>query len=1330
MRKYYKFFIFLFIGVPLWINAQVPLKSYNQDFLRNYGHIRCYSMEYDDIIQNKKKHKVGSEERERQIRQWVEKYKKEQASNTERRSSIFYIPVVVHVVHNGEAIGTGRNISAAQVRSQIDVLNEDFRKLAGSRGFNTNPVGADTEIEFVLAKRRSDGTAFAVGEEGINRVNGSALGWPAVPVTYDVFGNPNTNFVNNTIKPATIWTPTEYMNIWTVDMSGGGLLGYAQFPEDSGLELGVGGGDCASTANTDGFVVRYDAFGSRDKEATYGSTFTLWTGVAEYGRTSTHEIGHFLGLRHIWGDAGCGNDYCDDTPTHAGANGGCPTHPKSNACGTTDEMFENYMDYSSDFCMNIFTQDQKTRMRAVLENSTRRREWTNSPALIPPSTNFGSLINIISPTADICSATPTPVVTIRNMGSNTLTSMVISYQVDGGAVQTFNWTGSIAATATANINMPAITVAAGDHTYRAFVSSSNGAANTATPGQNDLTFSFTYSVNGTTLPFVENFDGNIFPPKNWQINQVGGVDCATWTQRTDITGSTGTLTSAAFMNHFVYDPATNQEDELITPVLDLTTATASAQLAFDVAYRRYDNTTNERLRVFISTDCGATWVASPIFDKAGTTLATLANSTATFRPSASGDWRNEVISLSGYAGQSIRLKFVSSNQFGNNIYVDNVRVTDRPLVSFVSATTANTENSGSGTTDCRGYQDINITLAISAAPTANAVVNFTLSGTANNGADYILNASTVTFPSGSTANQNLSVRIYNDQAIESLETAIITINTVTNATADPTKNVNTISITDNDTAPVAANAGGTLLSENFEGTVTGWSLYTTAGAVNVWRIGTQRVLNGTNSAYISQSAASGNYNNTTGAAILQTPVINATTYTTNSLQVAFNFQCNGERVGATDYDYGSLYYALAASPTTWVLIEGANPSPYRGVTTTTSRTVNLPAVLQGQQFHLAWRWDNDNSTQNQPAFVIDNIVVSALAITGTPIQTATFTAPATAQQVYLGPNSTVFAYNPANGNLIARIENTSSHDYGCTQIYVDRAGTSASQITTTATAEYLASKTIRVIPTNNNPTGAYNIRIYYTNAEVTGWETATSQVRTSAVINKTSGAISTAIIGTVSTAGSPTTQGTYGSDFWIEGGFANGFSGLGMGLPPGALPVKLASLQAIAEDNRIRVAWKTASEININNFVVEKSLDGKEFFAIGSIDASNNGSYVLYDNQPKMGENYYRLKIVETDNKYYFSNLVSANWGVGTTINAYPNPASDKLNLEITSFEDAQVQYRLVSSLGQVVLQGSQELSNRRSKTQELDVKGLAKGVYILEVNNGKMSQQIKIVIQ
>ncbi|WP_448530489.1 S8 family serine peptidase [Raineya sp.] len=662
-----------------------------------------------------------------------------------------------------------------------------------------------------------------------------------------------------------------------------------------------------------------------------------------------------------------------------------------------------------------------------------------------------------------------------------------------------------------------------------------------------------------------------------------------------------------------------------------------------------------------------------------------------------------------------------------SLIVSTIANSGPPIVEFVGVSTNLTENSSSGNIDCRGYQDINIPLKISKVPSSAHNVSFSLSGTATNIADFELLTPTVTFNAGSMANQNLVVRVYNDQAIEGLENAVITISSVSGSAVIGATNVHTIAIADNDTQPLPPNAGGILFSDNFEsGGTPGWTQYTSSGAVNIWRIGTQRVLNGNQSAYVSQSTGSGNYGSTAGVALLQTPVINASTYPANALQVTFKFQCNGE----SGYDFGSLFYALASSPTTWVLIEGTPTNPYVGVTSTTTRTVNLPAILNGQQFHLAWRWDNNASVQNQPAFVIDDIVVTALPYAGTTIETATFSAPTTPNQVYLGPNSTVYAYNPSNGKLIAKIENPTNHNYGCTQIYVDRAGLGALQFTTTPIAEYLASKTIRVIPSNNNPAGNYNIRIYYTEAEIAGWESVTSQNRNLAVISKTVGPISAATLGSPSWQSSATTRGTFGTDFWIEGGFSNGFSGFGVGLPPSSpLPLQLLSFKAMPQNDIIKLAWRTSQEFDVVKFIIEKSYNGREFFKIGEV-LPERDIYEFFDEKPAYGDNYYRLKIEHGAQYYSFSNIEVVNWGRGVYCSVYPIPTiKDELIIEVKSFESTTLTYRLVNQLGLEILKGNFEILAHELTKKKLYLNGLSKGIYLLEIIYGGEKRTHKIVI-
>ncbi|MCS6822071.1 MAG: M43 family zinc metalloprotease [Microscillaceae bacterium] len=1270
------------------------LKDFNQKYLQERGKIRCYTTEYNEQLH--KNNPNFDIDFERWIQAAIAKRKRDIANGTAPARTIngvYYIPVVVHVIHNGEAIGTGSNISNARVQDQINVLNEDFRKIVSTPGYNTHPDGADTRIEFVLAKRTPTGAAT----NGINRIHRNtfpnhAANWkPGFETTY----------INNTIKPNSIWDPTEYMNMWVVQFGGAdlGLLGYAQFPESplQGMSCNI------QTANTDGVVMGYQYFG-RGLTPPYGE-----------GRTATHEVGHMLGLRHIWGDATCGNDFCADTPVHQTANGGCPTHPKPNSCGTPDEMFENYMDYTDDLCMNIFTYDQATRMRTVLENSPRRRSLLTSPALLAPATNYGGIVNITSPLGNVC-GTFTPTVVLRNLGSNNLTSATISYQINGGTPQTVNWTGNLAYKATTNVNLPSQTLANGNHSIRVWVSVSNGSSHSHDIYVNEIISNFSVGT-AAAIPFLENFESNIFPPANWYIDQAP-ANCNTWFEQTGDNGTNGATVARLPLGDNTAD------DFLYTSLIDLTTATGNVTLSFDV-FRSDGGTVS--LRVDIQPCGSTTW--TNVFNQSGTTLVNTNNT-----------WVSKSVNLSNtYNGQIVRFRFYATSTATTGfLRLDNIRVIDSvPRISFANTAITVTENNANSplTGDCRPFALVNIPVQTNVITTNSVVVAINVSGgTATNNVDFEVVNPTVTFPASSTANQNFQIRIYDDPALESVEN--ITFNlTIQSGTAllDNTNLTHTLTINDNDTHPQPSVAGATLFSENFEsGSAPGWTQYTTSGAVNIWRVGTQRLLNGNFSAYVSQSAASGNYNTTVeGAALFQSPVINATAYSNNQLRVTFNFQCNGERFMGVDYDFGSLYYALAATPTTWVLIEGANPSPYRGVTTTTTRIVNLPAALQGQQFHLAWRWDNDDSVGNQPAFVIDNIVVEALPFTGVPVQTNTYTAPAMANRLYLGPNSLNYAYNPSNGNLVARIQNTTSHNYGCTQVFVDRAGTSAVQFTTTLPSQRLASKTFRIIPATNNPSGTYNIRFYYTNAEITGWESNTGQSRTNALIHKYPAAISSANLGDNSTQSTSNTHGSYGADFWIEGNFSNGFSGFGIGIsiPPNPLPLQLLDFSAQTQLQNIRLLWRVANEININRYVIEKSYDLYEFFDIGEIEARNLPSYDFLDISPRLGKNYYRLRIEEQGTISY-SDIIVADWGQGTSLNLYPIPANDKLYLNIANFENTPIQVKLFNHLGQQVLQEYDNLRANESYNKEINVSSLSRGLYILEVTTTQNKHIFKVILQ
>lgn len=240
---------------------------------------------------------------------------------------IIKIPVVVHVLYNAPAY----NISDAQIKSQIEVLNRDFRRLNADTAFTPivfRKLAADCQIEFELAKFDPKGRKT----NGIVRKSSSILMYGLDDrIKYTGRGGSDA------------WDADNYLNIWVGSLAGG-LLGYAS----------VIGGDKA----VDGVAISPTAFGT--------------TGIvaAPYnkGRTATHEIGHWLGLMHIWGDQVCGDDQVDDTPKQGYATRKCPTGVQV-SCGTDPggDMYNNFMDFTEDACLNLFTQGQRTRMRSLFE---------------------------------------------------------------------------------------------------------------------------------------------------------------------------------------------------------------------------------------------------------------------------------------------------------------------------------------------------------------------------------------------------------------------------------------------------------------------------------------------------------------------------------------------------------------------------------------------------------------------------------------------------------------------------------------------------------------------------------------------------------------------------------------------------------------------------------------------------------------------------------------------------------------------------------------------------------------------------------------------------
>ncbi len=307
------------------------------------------------------------EERMEEMERNLQRIIRQNRETGQRMLPVITIPVVFHVLYIN-SVSDETNISDAQILSQIEVLNEDFRAtnldITNVRGDFSSDV-ADIEIEFCLAAFDPDGNPTS----GITRKLTSITQFNADlnDCKFDSTGGTD------------IWNRDRFLNVWVVpgitnNEGNTGIVGYAQFPD-------------GGAASTDGVVCRYTTIG-RPPHNPFPGAFNL-------GRTTTHEIGHWLNLRHIWGDD-CGDstnvvqecagtDLVDDTPDQRCANGGCPTFPRLDSCSLTSPgvMFMNYMDYVDDDCMIMFSNGQKERMRATLDGF--RSSLQNINQCCPPS---------------------------------------------------------------------------------------------------------------------------------------------------------------------------------------------------------------------------------------------------------------------------------------------------------------------------------------------------------------------------------------------------------------------------------------------------------------------------------------------------------------------------------------------------------------------------------------------------------------------------------------------------------------------------------------------------------------------------------------------------------------------------------------------------------------------------------------------------------------------------------------------------------------------------------------------------------------------------------
>ncbi|MEO8150162.1 MAG: M43 family zinc metalloprotease, partial [Bacteroidia bacterium] len=360
-----------------------------------------------------------------QVEQFTQNYLASQAAL--KTTTVVTIPVVFHVLYSTN--NATQNISDARINEQLHVLNLDYSRTNADAG-NTPAVfqgiSVNTNIQFCLAVRDPNGAATT---GIIRKLTGTTSFIDDDGVKFNAQGGDDA------------WPAGSYLNLWVCNL-GGGLLGYAQFP--------------GGPANTDGVVVLNESVGGPAAPGT-ATSYNL-------GRTATHEVGHWLNLRHVWGDANCGNDLVSDTPTQQTSNFGCPSFPHVTCSnGPNGDMFMNYMDYVDDNCMNAFTAGQSSRSNALLISGGARFSLTTSQGCSPVGGGCGIPGSLSATSVAQTSATV-------NWGAvSGATTYTLQYRVSGGTLTTV---GNLTTTSKALSGLTAGTVY--DYHVKAVCSGTSG----------------------------------------------------------------------------------------------------------------------------------------------------------------------------------------------------------------------------------------------------------------------------------------------------------------------------------------------------------------------------------------------------------------------------------------------------------------------------------------------------------------------------------------------------------------------------------------------------------------------------------------------------------------------------------------------------------------------------------------------------------------------------------------------------------------------------------------------------------------------------------------
>ena len=553
------------------------------------------------------------------------KQRQEQLKKSSQKGTVYTIPVVFHILHNGGV----ENISQAQVLDAVDILNEDFR-LLNSDANNVQPtfqgMPSDIEIEFALATKAPNGQCFG----GITRTQ-NALSNDGSDGYDQVVAIVNGNDIYNNA-----WPGDEYMNVFIVN-DAGGAAGYTTNP--SGW---------SATSMTNGIWILHDYVGS------------IGTGTTGKSRALTHEVGHWLNLSHLWGPnnnpgnaSSCSDDDgVDDTPRCIGVTS---CNLTANTCSNdavdgywnTDvvDNVENFMEYS--YCSKMFTNDQRSRMRAAITSNIRNNLWQPS--------NLNSTGANTTPTACVAQFIVDRQVVCAG---DDLVFTDDSYS----NISSWNWSFQGGSPSSTTFQNPQV--------------------NYANPGQYDVTLTVTdvfgNSVSqtfpdyitvlgspGNALPISEGFENTILPNSDWFIENSGGPGFAITSQAAFSGSKSLKLNNSAGSNL--------DKDAFVSSTIDLENITA-ASLTFKYAFAKISPSNSDFLQIFASSNCGESWAVRKSISSSQ--LATVNNTASNYTPGP-GDWETVTISnfSSAYQVNNLRIKFLFTSGGGNDLYIDDINLT-------------------------------------------------------------------------------------------------------------------------------------------------------------------------------------------------------------------------------------------------------------------------------------------------------------------------------------------------------------------------------------------------------------------------------------------------------------------------------------------------------------------------------------------------------------------------------------------------------------------------------------------------------------------------------